>query len=136
MRVSIMTGLFVLFGVGALAVEKSPLTEVSLQFQMLCLNSSRNMPFEVNFIDRPAAVAELGAEHNGNVHDIPLDNTWWAYLFGPLASLPKRHSRIVPAFRCLLGGVNVAGIIKSRFCPTTPDSGELSAHARAIENST
>jgi hypothetical protein len=117
MRVSIKTGLFVPFGVGALAVEGSPLTDVSLQYQMLRLNSSRTIPFEVNFIDRPTAVAELGAEHNGNVHDIPLDNTWWAYLFGPRASLTKRLSRIVPALRCLLGGVNVAGIIKSRLLP-------------------
>ena len=44
MRVSIMTGLFVLFGVGALAVEKSPLTEVSLQFQMLRLNKGAIYP--------------------------------------------------------------------------------------------
>jgi hypothetical protein len=43
MRVSITTGLFVLFGVGALAVEEPPLTEVCLLYQMLRLNSSRNI---------------------------------------------------------------------------------------------
>ena len=127
MRVSIVTGLFVLFGVGALAVDETPLTEVSLQFQMLRLNSSipsftataAPQASKVNFIDHLAAVAELGAEHNGNLHDIPLDNTWWTYLFGPLVSLTKRYSRIVPAFGCLLGGVNVAGSIKS---PLLPDN--------------
>jgi hypothetical protein len=135
MRVSIMTGLFVLFGVGALAVEEPPLTEVCLPYQMLRPNSSRNVPFEISFIDQPAAAAELGAEHNGNVYDIQLDNTWWTYLFGPGVSLTKRYSRIVPAFECLLGEIKVAGIIKSPLLPDIPGArvtGGQNAFAAAV----
>lgn len=145
MRVSIVTGLFVLFAVGAVAEDETPLTEVSLQYQMLRLNSSRSIPsftanggtssFQINFIDHLAAVAELGAEHNGNVHNIQLDNTWWTYLFGPRVSLTKRSSRIVPAFECLLGGVNVSGSIKSPLLPDIPGAritGGQNAFAAAV----
>jgi hypothetical protein len=120
MRVSFVTGLFVLFGVGALAQDETPLTEVSLPYQMLRPDSSRNIPsfttkagtssFQINFIDHLAAVAEVGAEHNGNIHNIQLDNTWWTYLFGPRVSVTKRSSRIVPAFECLLGELTLPGV--------------------------
>lgn len=130
MRVSIVTGLFVLFGMGALAEDETPLAEVSLQYQMLGLNSNRSVPsftanggtssFQINFIDHLAAVAELGAEHNGNIHNIQLDNSWWTYLFGPRVSLTKRSSRIVPALECLVGGVNVSASIKSPLLPDIP----------------
>ncbi len=83
MRVSIVTGLFVLFGVGALAGDETPLTEASLQ--KLRLNSSSSIPsfianggtssFQINFIDHLVAVAELEAKHRGNIHYIQLDNT-------------------------------------------------------------
>ena len=128
-----------------MAEDETPLTEVSLQYQMLRVNSSRNIPsftanggtasFQINFIDHLSAVAEVGAEHNGNIHNTHLDNTWWTYLFGPRVSLTKRSSRIVPAFECLLGGVNVSGSIKS---PLLPDisgariTGSQNAFAMAV----
>jgi hypothetical protein len=145
MRVSIVTGLLSLFAVGAVAEEETPLTDVSLQYQMLRVNSSPSMPtftanggtssFQINFIDHLAAVAEIGAEHNGNIRNIQLDNTWWTYLFGPRFSVTKRSSRIVPAVECLLGGVSVAGSIKSPLLPDIPGAritGGQSAFAMAV----
>ncbi len=145
MRVSIVTGLFVLFGVGALAEDETALAEVSLQYQMLGLSSNRSVPsftanggtssFQINFMDHLAAFAELGAEHNGNIHNIQLDNTWWTYLFGPRVSLTKRSSRIVPALECLVGGVNVAASIKSPLLPDMPGAritGGQNAFATAV----
>jgi len=127
MRIIFLTGLTILSAADALAQGETPLTEVGLQYQMLRVNSSRNIPsftanggtasFQMNFIDHFAGVAELGAEHNGNIHNVHLDNTWTTYLFGPRVSITKRSSRIVPAFECLLGGVNVAASIKSPLLP-------------------
>jgi hypothetical protein len=117
MRFSVVTGFF---GEGALAEDEPPLPEVSLRYQMPRLNSSRSIPsfianggtssFPSNFIDHRAAIAELGVEHDGNIHKIQLDNT----------SLSKRSSRVVPAFECLLGGVNDTGRIKSPLLPDIP----------------
>lgn len=145
MRIIVLIGLTVLFGIVVLAQEETPLTEVSLQYQMLRVNSSRNVPsftanggtasFQLNFMDHLAGVAELGAEHNGNIHNVHLDNTWMTYLFGPRVSVTKRSSRIVPAFECLFGGVNVAASIKS---PLLPDiqgarlTGNQTAFAMAV----
>lgn len=131
MRFSLLTGLFVLFGVGALAQDfETPLAEVGLQYQMLRINSSRDVPaftanggtgsFQINFMDHLAGVAELGATHNGNIHNIHLDNTWATYLFGPRYSITKRSSRFVPSLECLLGGVNVSGSIQSPLLPDIP----------------
>jgi hypothetical protein len=130
MRITFLTGLTVLCAAGALAQEETPLTEVGLQYQMLRVNSSRNIPsftanggtasFQMNFMDHFAGVAELGAQHNGNIHNVHLDNTWTTYLFGPRLSVTKRSSRIVPAFECLFGGVNVAASIKSPLLPDIP----------------
>jgi hypothetical protein len=141
MRAALLTGLIVLLGYAALAQDETPLTEVGLQYQMLRVNSSRNIPsftanggtgsFQINFIDHLAAVAEVGAEHNGNIHNIHLDNTWTTYLFGPRVSITKRSSRIVPAFECLLGGVNVAASVKSPLLPDIPGA-RLTAGQRAF----
>jgi hypothetical protein len=130
MKVVTMVGLITVFGVNALAEEETPLTEVALQYQLLRINSSHDISaftanggtasFQINFIDHLAAVAEVGAEHNGNIHNIQLDDTWFTYLFGPRVSLTKRSSRIVPAFECLSGGVNVAASIKSPLLPDIP----------------
>jgi hypothetical protein len=91
--------------------------------------------FQMNFIDHFAGVAELGAEHNGNIHNVHLDNTWTTYLFGPRVSITKRSSRIVPAFECLFGGVNVAASIKSPLLPDIPGArltAEQTAFAMAV----
>jgi len=145
MRACMVTGVLTLFAVRAVAEDETPLTEVSLQYQMLGVNSSRSIPsftatggtssFQVNFIDHLAAVAEIGAEHNGNIHHTQLDNTWWTYLFGPRFTITKRSSRIAPSIECLLGGVNVAGSIKSPLLPDTPGAritGGQSAFAMAV----
>jgi hypothetical protein len=130
MRITLLTGLLVLFGITALAQSEMPLTEVSLQYQMLRINSSRDVAqftanggtgsFQYNFTDHFAGVAELGAEHNGNIHNINLDNTWATFLAGPRYSITKRSSRWVPALECLLGGVNVSGSIRSPLLPDIP----------------
>lgn len=145
MRITLLTGLVVLFGVGALAQDETPLTEIGLQYQMLRINSSRNIPsftanggtasFQLNFMDHLAGVAEVGAQHNGNIHNIQLDNTWTTYLIGPRVSVTKRSSRIVPSFECLLGGVNVSGSIKSPLLPDIPGArltGSQRAFAMAV----
>jgi hypothetical protein len=145
MRITFLTGLTVLCAAGALAQEETPLTEVGLQYQMLRVNSSRNIPsftanggtasFQMNFMDHFAGVAELGAEHNGNIHNVHLYNTWTTYLFGPRVSITKRSSRIVPAFECLFGGVNVAASIKSPLLPDIPGArltGGQTAFAMAV----
>jgi len=145
MRIIFLTGLTILSAADALAQGETPLTEVGLQYQMLRVNSSRNIPsftanggtasFQMNFIDHFAGVAELGAEHNGNIHNVHLDNTWTTYLFGPRVSITKRSSRIVPAFECLLGGVNVAASIKSPLLPDIPGArltAEQTAFAMAV----
>ena len=145
MRIIFLTGLTILSAADALAQEETPLTEVGLQYQMLRVNSSRNIPsftanggtasFQMNFIDHFAGVAELGAEHNGNIHNVHLDNTWTTYLFGPRVSITKRSSRIVPAFECLFGGVNVAASIKSPLLPDIPGArltAEQTAFAMAV----
>ena len=145
MRAIFLTGLTILCAANALAQEETPLTEVGLQYQMLRVNSSRNIPsftanggtasFQMNFIDHFAGVAELGAEHNGNIHNVHLDNTWTTYLFGPRVSITKRSSRIVPAFECLFGGVNVAASIKSPLLPDIPGArltAEQTAFAMAV----
>ena len=130
MRFAFLIGLIVFCGATALAQDETPLTEVGLQYQMLRVNSSRNVPsftanggtasFQMNFMDHLAGVAEIGAEHNGNIHNVHLDNTWLTYLFGPRVSITKRSARFVPAFECLLGGVNVAASIKSPLLPDIP----------------
>lgn len=145
MRIAFLTGLSVLFAPGAFAQDETPLTEVSLQYQMLRINSSREIPaftanggtgsFQINFMDHLAGVAELGAEHNGNIHNIQLDNSWLTYLFGPRVSVTKRSSRIVPAFECLFGGVNVAASTKSPLLPDVTGerlTGGESAFAMAV----
>lgn len=130
MKIAFLTGLIVFCAAIALAQDETPLTEVGLQYQMLRVNSSRNIPsftanggtasFQMNFMDHLAGVAEIGAEHNGNIHNVHLDNTWLTYLFGPRVSITRRSSRFVPAFECLLGGVNVAASIKSPLLPDIP----------------
>lgn len=145
MRFSVVTGPFVLFGEGVLAEDETPLREVSLQYQMLHLNSSRSIAsftanggtssFQINFSDHLAAIAQLGPEHNGNIHNLQLDNTWRNYLFGPRVSSMKRCSRIVPTLESLLGKANVAGSIKWSLLadiPGTRITGGQSAFAAAV----
>jgi Outer membrane protein beta-barrel domain len=126
MRIILVAGLAALTSLGVTAQEMSR-TEVGLQYQMLRINSSRDIPsftanggsgsFQYNFTEHFAGVFELGAQHNGNIHNVQLDNTWTTYLLGPRVSLAKRSSRFVPAFECLVGGVNVSGSIKSPLLP-------------------
>src|SRR5436190_4502327 len=118
MKVINLVVLMTVFAFAAVAQE-APIVEVGGQFQMLRVNSSRNIPaftanggtgsVQVNFFDQVAGVLEVGAVHNGDVSGVQLDNTWLTYLVGPRISLRNRAKKVIPALECLLGGATVFG---------------------------
>ncbi len=130
MRVILLAGLAAITSLALMADEETPRAEAGLQYQMLRINSSRGIPsftanggsgsFQYNFTDHFAGVVEVGAQHNGNIHNIHLDNTWTTFLAGPRWSIAKRSSRFIPALECLFGGVDVSGSIKSPLLPDIP----------------
>jgi hypothetical protein len=130
MRIAFLTGLVVLFGAGVFAQDERHVRKLACNIKCCVSILAGDIPafsanggtgsFQINFMDHLAGVAELGAEHNGNIRNIQLDNTWLTYLFGPRVSVTKLSSRIVPAFECLFGGVNVAASIKSPLLPDVP----------------
>jgi hypothetical protein len=97
--------------------QDTPITEVGFQYQMLRINPSRNLDsfttnggtgsVQVNFFSQVAAVLEVGATHNGDVHGFQLDNTWMTYLVGPRISLRNRNKKVIPALECLIGGTTL-----------------------------
>ena len=99
--------------------QDAPIIELGGQYQMLRVNSSSKIPaftanggtgsVQVNFFDQVAGVLEVGVQHNGNIHNVQLNNEWLTYLVGPRISLRNRGKRVIPALELLAGGATVFG---------------------------
>lgn len=106
-----------LVGMYAFGAEDAPIIEFGGEYQMLRVNSSSTIPaftanggtgsFQVNFFDQVAGVLEVGVQHNGNIHNISLNDEWLTYLIGPRISLRNRGKRVIPAIECLVGGATL-----------------------------
>ena len=116
MRIIFVAGVLAFFAIGASA-QSTPIVEVGGQYEMLRVNSSRDIPsftanggsasVQVNFFDQVAGVVEVGAAYNNNIRNVPVNNTWLSYLVGPRISLVNRNKRIIPALECLVGGATL-----------------------------
>src|SRR5207247_6141819 len=60
--------------------------------------------FIYNFNRWISGVVDLGAVHNGNIHNLQLDTTAANFLAGPRLSV-RHWSRVTPYFQVLFGGV-------------------------------
>jgi opacity protein-like surface antigen len=109
-----LIGLVLLFAFTAAAQNTTPQMEAFLGYTFTRMNSATNVPafsanggsgqFVYDFNKWISAVADLGAVHNGNIHNIHLDTTMANFLVGP--RLPFRHwSRVTPYFQILFGEV-------------------------------
>jgi opacity protein-like surface antigen len=109
-----LIGLVLLFACTAAAQNTTPQMEAFLGYTFTRMNSATNVPafsanggsgqFVYDFNKWISAVADLGAVHNGNIHNIHLDTTMANFLVGP--RLPFRHwSRVTPYFQILFGEV-------------------------------
>jgi opacity protein-like surface antigen len=102
-----------LFSLAATAAEETQM-ETFLGYTFTRANSATNIPsfsmnggsaqFVYNFGDWFGAVADLGAVHNGSIHNINLDSTLTNFLLGPRVSV-RKWSRVTPYFQTLFGGV-------------------------------
>jgi opacity protein-like surface antigen len=102
-----------LFAFTAAAQDKSTQMETFLGYSLTRFNSERNIPafsanggsgqFVYNFGDSFGAVLDLGAVHNGNIHNVHLDTTVADFLLGPRFAMHK-WSRFTPYVQALFGG--------------------------------
>src|SRR5579864_2274292 len=79
--------------------QEVPSYEVSLGYDFARFNSATNVPafsanggsgqFAYNFNRWFSGVLDLGAVHNGNIHNIELDSTIATYLAGPRVTVRK-----------------------------------------------
>jgi opacity protein-like surface antigen len=93
--------------------QEVPSYEVSLGYDFARFNSATNVPafsanggsgqFAYNFNRWFSGVLDLGAVHNGNIHNIELDSTIATYLAGPRVTV-RKWSRVTPYFQTLFGG--------------------------------
>ena len=109
-----LIGVVLLFAFTAAAQNTTPQMEAFLGYTFTRMNSVTNVPaFSANggsgqyvydFNKWISAVADVGAVHNGNIHNIHLDTTIANLLVGP--RLPVRlWSRVTPYFQILFGEV-------------------------------
>jgi hypothetical protein len=114
----VVVPLFVgVFALAASAQNGAPIFEFAGQYQMLRVNSSRDVPaftvnggtgsFQINFFDQVAGVLEVGSGLNNNIDGFNVKNTWLTYLVGPRISLRNRSKRVIPALEFLAGGTTV-----------------------------
>lgn len=106
-------GAAVLFALTANA-EDWPRYETYLGYTYVRANSATNIPsfsanggsgqFAFDFSKWFGAVVDLGAVHNGNIHNVQLDSTAANFLLGPRLTIRKR-SRFTPYIQTLFGGV-------------------------------
>jgi opacity protein-like surface antigen len=110
---AILLGAFFVSGVIATAQETStPVAEVGLSYSYMRVNPGGTLSSynanggygyaEYNFSRVFGLVADLGANHVGNVNGVQLGNTSFEYLFGPRFNW--RHSRFTPYVQALVGG--------------------------------
>ena len=116
------------------AAQDVPRVEAFLGYTYTRANSATNVPafsmnggsgqVGVNFNKWLGFYMDMGAVHNGNVHDLHIDNTLSNYLFGPRVSL--HYSRIKPYFQVLFGGahfgtsVSVANLVEATGATAPP----------------
>jgi len=102
-----------LFCASAFAQEL-PRTETYLGYSFTRVNSGINVPaFSANGglgelafnIDKWfSVVGSFNAVHNGNIHNLHVDQTMFGYMFGPRVNL--RSGRITPFFETLFGATH------------------------------
>ena len=106
-----LIGVVLLFAFTAAAQDTTPQMETFLGYTFTRANSATNVPafsanggsgqFVYDFNKWISAVADVGAVHNGNIHNIHLDTTIANLLVGP--RLPVRlWSRVTPYFPSFL----------------------------------
>jgi len=93
------------FCISAFAQEL-PRTEVYLGYSFTRVNSGINVPafsangglgeIAFNFNKWFSAVGSFNAVHNGNIHDLNVDQTMFGYMFGP--RLNARLGKVTPFF--------------------------------------
>jgi opacity protein-like surface antigen len=109
----------------AYAADDHPKVETFAGFTYMRANSATNVPafntkggggqLAVNFSKSVGFVMDLGAVHNGNIGDQHLDNTFTNFLFGPRVNL--RHSRVIPYFNVLFGGMHASTSVAFQAVP-------------------
>jgi len=116
-------GIFFLFGVTAFA-QDIPKAEVYLGYSFTRVNSAINVPafsangglgeIAFNFNKFFSVVGSFNTTHNGNIHNLNVDQTLFDYMFGPRINF--RMGRIVPFGEALFGATHDA---RSFAVPTT-----------------
>ncbi len=106
-------GILFLFALGAIAQDE-PRFETYLGYSFTRVNSGINVPafsangglgeIAFNFNKWFAAVGSFPAVHNGNIHNLHVDQTLFGYMFGPRVHV--RFGRITPFFETLFGSTN------------------------------
>jgi len=101
------------FCISAFAQEL-PRTEVYLGYSFTRVNSGINVPafsangglgeIAFNFNKWFSAVGSFNAVHNGNIHDLNVDQTMFGYMFGP--RLNARLGKVTPFFETLFGATH------------------------------
>jgi hypothetical protein len=106
-------GILFLFALGAIAQDE-PRFETYLGYSFTRVNSGINVPafsangglgeIAFNFNKWFAAVGSFPAVHNGNIHNLHVDQTLFGYMFGPRVHV--RLGPITPFFETLFGSTN------------------------------
>lgn len=111
----ILFGILFLFTVSAFA-QDVPKLETYLGYTFVRANSGIDVPafsanggmgeIAWNFNKFLGVVGSFPAVHNGNIHNLHLDQTAIGYMFGPRGSL--RFGRFIPSFETLFGATHDA----------------------------
>jgi hypothetical protein len=106
--------IFCLLTVGAFAQTEVPRFETYLGYSFTRVNSGINVPafsanggvgeLAFNFNHWFTAVASFNAVHNGNIHDLHVDQTLFGYMFGP--RINARFGRVTPFVETLFGSTH------------------------------
>ena len=109
-----LIGLAVLLASTAAAQDRATQMETFLGYTFTRFNSATQIPafsanggsaqFVYNFNNWLGGVADVGAVHNGDIHNVHLDSTFTNFLLGPRLAMHK-WSRFTPYFQTLFGGV-------------------------------
>jgi hypothetical protein len=109
----LMVGILFLFAVGAFA-QDLPRTEVYLGYSFTRVNSALNVPafsangglgeIAFNLNKMFGIVGSFNTVHNGNIHNLHVDQTAFGYMFGPRVNF--RLGKIVPFGEALWGATH------------------------------
>jgi opacity protein-like surface antigen len=99
---------------GAALAQDVPVFETYLGYSFTRVNSGINVPaftangglgeVAVNFNHWLAGVGSFNAVHNGNIHNLHVDQTLFGYMFGPRVNV--RFGRITPFGETLFGSTH------------------------------